>query len=169
MFRRPSRRRHAAEEARIDIDRSSPPSAATDDLHPLLDEIESAALAVYALHGLPHAPGHYRQAPGTDAWEHLGHSLSPADKWTLLNQRPADQGWRYASLEQIGGRSPLGAVRHASGLLAACQGLRQRLNENTPLSAQDVADAIRLGAVWRRLLDASQPRSHLQFLAPDED
>ena len=36
------------------------------------------------------------------------------------------------------------------------------------LSAQDVADAIRLGAAWRRLADAGQTRTPLKFQNPDQ-
>ena len=147
---------------------SSPQPEADDDLRRMLGEVETAALAVYAFHGLPHAPGHYRQAPGAETWEHLAVALSPAEKWALLEQHPASQGWRYASLEQIGARSDIPDVRYASGLLSACQGLRQRLDEGMALSAQDVADAIRLGAAWRRLADASQTRTPLKFQNPDQ-
>lgn len=152
----------------------TPPSLASDagedgeTLRALLDRVDAAALAVYAFHQLPSRPGHYRQAPGLGTWEHLGNDLTPAQKWALMDVGPTEQGWRYSSLEQLGARSPVADVRYASSLLAACQGLRQRLDEGAPLTAQDVADAIQLGAAWRRLSEVNQTRSHLKFLAPDE-
>lgn len=165
MFGR-SPRRQAVEETRAAAADSL--ATTTADLRALLDEVSAAALTVYALHGLPCAPGHYRQPPGTADWEHLGDALSAEEKWALLDRGPAGQGWRYASLEQIGARAVVADVRYASGLLSACQGLRQRLKDGTPLSPQDLADAVRLGATWRRLTDAVQTRSDLRFQAPDE-
>lgn len=135
---------------------------ASEDLRRLLDEVDAAAQAVYAIHHLPGAPGHYRQPVGAETWEHLAAYLSPAEKWALLDQDPTDQGWRYASLEQIGAQSAFADVRYASGLLSACRGLRSRLDGGMALSAQDVADAIRLGAAWRRLADGDQSRPRLQ-------
>ena len=169
MFRRPPRPRRAVEEADSNPVGPSLTPDTSDDLRVLLDEVDAAARAVYALHGLPSIPGHYRQAPESDAWEPLGAALSPAEKWTLLDQHPLNQGWRYASLEQLGQRSTIPDVRYASALMSACQGLRLRLETGMALSAQDLADAIRLGAAWRRLTEAGQSRSDLIFTAPDEE
>ncbi|MFK0298059.1 hypothetical protein ACIQTU_02455 [Brevundimonas sp. NPDC090276] len=168
MFLRPPRSRPAVEEAHGDAASPLLTPEESDDLRALLDEVDAAALAVYALHDLPSAPGHYRQAPDSGAWEHLGGALSPAEKWDLLNQHPINHGWRYASLERLGARSTIPDVRYASGLLAACQGLRLRLDTHMALSSQDLADAIRLGAAWRRLTEGVRSRSDLTFTAPDE-
>ncbi len=169
MFRRPPRRQASVEEGGA-VAASSQPSEARDDLRGLLDQVEATALGVFALHGLPSASGHYRQPPGSERWEHLAHALTPAEKWALLDENPTDQGWRYASLEQIGARSTIADVRHASGLLSACRGLRLRLDESTAPSPQDVADAIRLGVTWRRLAESgSSARTPLQFHSPDQD
>ena len=170
MFRRPSRRQASVEKIVDDRVASPPSSDANGNLRALLDEVDATALAVYAVHDLPSTPGHYRRSPDGAAWEHLGAALSPAEKWAMLEEHPTDQGWRYASLEQIGARSDIAAVRYASGLLSACQGLRLRLDEGMAISAQDVADAIRLGAAWRRLMaDTGPGRSHLKFLAPEDE
>lgn len=167
MFRRPPRPQHAVEETNRDASRLLAPEASSD-LRALLDEVDAAALDVYALHGLPSAPGHYRQARDGGAWVHLGGALSPGEKWELLNQHPVNQGWRYASLELLGSRSTIPDVRYASALLSACQGLRLRLDTHMAPSPQDLADAIRLGAAWRRLTESVQSRSDLTFTAPDE-
>jgi hypothetical protein len=50
-------------------------------------------------------------------------------------------------------------------VLAACRGLRQRLTDAEPITPQDLADAIRLGAAWRRL-DAENAASPLLFEPP---
>jgi len=168
VFRRPSRRQTAIEEGGAVAALSQSPEAG-DDLRGLLTQVEATALGVYALHGLPSIAGHYRKSPGSEQWDHLGHALSPSEKWALLDQHPAEPGWLYASLEQIGARSPIADVRFASGLLSACQGLRLRLDEGVTLNAQDVADAIRLGAAWRRLTENDCPRTSLRFHRPDQD
>src|SRR5690606_6724502 len=58
--------------------------------------------------------------------------------------------------------------RRAAAVLAACAGLRQRLTEAEPISPQDLADAIRLGAAWRHL-DAESVASPLLFQAPESE
>lgn len=147
-------------------------AASTDDLLTLLRAIEAAAGEVYGRHGLPQRPGHYRRPADSDAWEPLGDALSPAEKWTLIDTAPEGGRWRYAAYEALGARSDVPAVRQASALLAACQGLRQRLAERSLISPQDLADSIRLGEAWRRLAEDaghSEPAATpLHFLPPDE-
>ena len=98
--------------------------------------------------------------------------MSPAEKWALIDASPEGGRWRYAAYEDLGARSAVPAVRQASALLAACQGLRQRLADRAVISAQDLADSIRLGEAWRRLVeeaahdDASYPP--LKFLPPQD-
>lgn len=147
-------------------------AASTADLLSLLQRIETAAGHVYGRNGLPQLPGHYRRPTGGGAWERLGEGLSPAEKWALIAQSPEGEPWRYAAFEALGARSDIPEVRQASALLAACQGLRQRLADRTTISAQDLADSIRLGEAWRHLVGdldhdpaATQP---LRFVTPDE-
>lgn len=136
-----------------------------EDLLSLLLAIEQTALDLYARHGLPTASGHYRARGASGAWEALGAHLSAADRWAMINDS-ADGDWRYASLALIGARSDHADVRQASAILCACAGLRQRM-VGRPVTAQDLADSIRLGAAWRAFevtTSASASGTPLTFL-----
>lgn len=145
-----------------------PSDALSDGVDSLLAEItaiEAAACDVYGRHGLPAQPGQYRRQGETGAWEKLADQLTPAEKWSMIQAAPPEEGWRFASLDGIGARSTIPEIRHASAVLAACRGLRQRLTDAEPITPQDLADAIRLGAAWRRL-DAESAASPLLFEPP---
>lgn len=170
MFGRLGRRR--SEPPSGGGDEQSATTTSTEDLLSLLQAIEAAAGQVYGRHGLPQRPGHYRRPAEGGAWVALGDVLSPADKWTLIGAAPAGVRWRYSAYEGLGARSDIPAVRQASALLAACQGLRQRLAERALISPQDLADSIRLGEAWRRLSEDAghdaPPAEPLHFLPPEE-
>lgn len=146
-------------------------NASTADLLSLLQAIEAAAGRVYGRHGLPQQPGHYRRPADSDAWERLEDALTPAEKWALVSA-PDSVHWRYSTYEALGSAADAPDVRHASALLAACQGLRQRLSERSAISVQDLADSIRLGEAWRRLVEEAGPiaasPTALRFSPPDE-
>lgn len=167
MFGRFGRRRPDALPGRLKTEQPEAAASSTD-LQPLLRAIEAAARRVYGRHGLPQRPGHYRRPTDGGVWEPLGDALTPAEKWALI-EAASDQGnWRYCSHEALGAHSDIPAVRQASAILAACQGLRQRLSDHAVISPQDLADSIRLGEAWGRLAeDANQGPLH--FLPPDED
>jgi hypothetical protein len=141
----------------------------SNDLISLIQTIEAAAAGVYGRHGLPQRPGHYRRSADGGAWQLLEDGLTPAQKWSLVGAADGER-WRYAAYEALGAHSDIPAVRQASALLAACQGLRQRLADHIVISPQDLADSIRLGEAWRRLAeDASYDHlAPLHFLPPDE-
>ena len=142
-----------------------------DGVESLLAEvaaIEAAACEVYGRHGLPAQPGQYRRRGDDGVWERLSDRLSPAEKWALIQTAPPEEGWRFASLDGLGARSSVPEVRRAAAVLAACAGLRQRLTEAEPISPQDLADAIRLGAAWRHL-DVESVASPLLFQAPESE
>ena len=166
MFGRLGRRHSASPSGRVD----DKPQTSTDELLPLLQTIEAAASEVYGCHGLPQHPGHYRRSASSPAWESLGDALSPAEKWALINAAPEGERWRYAAYEALGAHSDRPAVRQASALLSACQGLRQRLAQRTAITPQDLADSIRLGEAWRRLVEDAgfADPGPLHFLPPDE-
>lgn len=142
MFRRPPRLPAPV----VGSDDGRAETAGGDDLLTLLAAIERSALELYARHGLPHAPGHYRRRQEDEVWELLGEDLKAAERWAMVD---VGDGWRYASLEALGAHAAHAEVRQASAMLSACKGLRQRLAGRAPVTAQDLADSIRLGAAWR--------------------
>ncbi len=149
MLGRFGRRRSGASSGELTLEQSEaaplPPA-----LLSLLQAIEASARQVYGRHGLPQQAGQYRRPAEGGPWEPLGEHLSPAEKWALIDG-PDGMRWRYAAHEALGASSDIAVVRQASAILAACLGLRQRLAEQTVISHQDLADAIRLGDAWRRL------------------
>lgn len=171
MFGRLGRRRSAPS---VTGGAGEPPeTTSADELLALLHAIEAAAGEVYSRHGLPRRPGHYRRPADGGAWEPLGDALSPAEKWAMIDTSPGGDRWRYAAYEALGARSGFPAVRQASAVLAACQGLRQRLAERSSISPRDLADSILLGEAWRNLVEEAghdeATATPLHFLPPDED
>lgn len=169
MFGRFGRRRFENSPEALTSERAEAAPSASDLLS-LLQAIEAAAGRAYGRYGLPQHPGHYRRPADGGAWEPLGEALTPAEKWALVGASDGGR-WRYCAYEALGAHSDIAAVRQASAILAACQGLRQRLTDHAVISSQDLADSIRLGEAWRRLAeDASHGESGpLHFLPPDED
>lgn len=152
MLGRFGRRRDDRDDGRAAA--SGPPAAPGEGVASLLAEVaamEAAAAEVYGRYGLPDQPGHYRRRGDEGAWEKVADRLTSAEKWTLIQAAPPEDGWRFASLERLGAQSEVAEVRQAAAVLGACRGLRQRLTEATPITPQDLADAVRLGASWRRL------------------
>lgn len=118
-----------------------------------IDAIEAAALAIYVRHDLPGEIGHYQRADHQAPWEKLEDALTPEQRWAMVQAAPEGEGRRFASSADLGVDSPVPEVRRAAAILAACRGLRQRLAEAAGFTAQDLADAIQLGAAARRLED----------------
>jgi hypothetical protein len=134
----------------------------------VLDQIERTALDVYAGHGLPTRPGHYRRGRRARSWTFLGDDLTPEARWAAMLERPPEDGWRYRALADLGRGGPP-ELHVASTLLARCTLLRSRLagaGLSDPLD--DMEMAIRLGADWRAL-EAARARiagGRLQLTAP---
>ena len=145
------------------------PPEGIDDLLAELTVVEAAARQIYARHGLPDQPGHYRRAGEDAAWDKIADRLTPTEKWAIMETAPAQAGWRFSSLEGIGARSEVAEVRRAAALLEACRGLRQRLTGDAPITPQDLVDAIRLGAAWRQLSGHEPTRSMALPLPGEED
>lgn len=121
----------------------------------MLDEIEAAALTVYADFGLPVRRGHYRRGPRRDGWEYLGDSLDAARRWDLVLERPPASGWRFAALEDLGRDAGTPELVAASSLLTTCRRLRDSLSGSaTGAAREDVERAIQLGIAWQKLQDA---------------
>lgn len=139
---------------------------------PIMAKVEKLALQVYAQHDLPTQPGHYRRGPASDGWVYLGEHVDAEMRWAMVLTSPPEDGWRYATLEDIG-RYP-GApaeLQAASNLLATCRHLKSRLLGREPGEAgDDIETAIRLGVDWRELQDliSSGETSRLKLTTPSD-
>jgi len=122
-----------------------------------LAAIEAAALAAYAAHGLPTAPGHYRKGPRAKVWTFLGADIEPEARWAMVLERPPEKGWRHGALEAIGGHHRTPAVQAASRTLTACRALRGQLATGESVSADDVAALLEVAETL------GKPRSRLRF------
>lgn len=122
---------------------------------PVMAKVEKLALQVYGAHNLPTEPGHYRRGPNSDGWVFLGETIEAEVRWAMVLQHPPQEGWRYATLEDIG-RFP-GAPTEllaAANLLSTCRHLKSRLLGREPGEpGDDIETAIRLGVDWRELQD----------------
>lgn len=117
--------------------------------------VEAAALSIYEQYGLPTAAGCYIQRGPDAPWELLPASLTTREKWDLLEEAPPQGKWRFVERSAIGRLSEVTELQRASLLLAACAGLAARLEGKVPTTAQDVADALQLGAATSWLTQAS--------------
>ncbi|WP_309630236.1 hypothetical protein [Brevundimonas sp.] len=139
---------------------------------PVIAEIEASAVEVYAAHGLPTRPGHYQRAPGASEWIWLAEEL-PADlRWALVLERPPEDGWRYATLEDIGRFPGASAeLRASANLLGECRHLKNRLTGREPGEpGEDIQAAIRLGFEWHALKDAMawKEKARLKLTTPSD-
>lgn len=161
--------RRSAPPAPAETDPFTPPAdfeppPEDDALSLLLGEIQAGALAVYDRHGLPTRLGHYVCDPADGEWRFIAERLSPARRFELMLEHPPEQGWRFARLEDLGARHrDHPEVEVASELLNAVS--RLRLNRASA-SADDLAEAIRLGQAWRALT-APRPEPETSAAEPD--
>lgn len=109
-----------------------------------LTAIEAGALGVYAKHGLPTRPGHYRKGPRARTWSLLAVDLSPEDRWAEILARPPEKGWRHAALADLGGIDGRPGARRASETLKTVARLRARLTSGEALTPDDLLDALDL-------------------------
>ncbi len=137
----------------------------SDDLSVALDEIEAAALELYASNGLPGQPGHYRLAPNETEWRFIGADLKPEARFALTLEHPPEQGWRFARLQDLGARSDRAELREASRLLNDIAVFRQA--RRGVLTQDHLLMAMELGGAWRALRDARAVRtSRLNLSVP---
>lgn len=143
-----------------DIDRwsGSVPKSDQTPLSDLLDELEEKAMAVYQRAGLPVQRGHYARPPDTREWQFVAETLSPADRWALVQAYPPEQGWRFATLQTLGHFEPTGdpAVA-ASDVLSECQALRDTREARHEASMLILERAIRLGMTGADLPHGTGP------------
>jgi hypothetical protein len=131
---------------------SDPKPGAPDPLDIALAEIEAGALEVYARAGLPTEPGHYRKPPDTDAWTFIAATLSPEARFALTLEHPAEMGWRFARLQDLGARSDRPDLQAASRLLNDIADLRTARRGR--LTEDHLIVAMELGGAWRALRDS---------------
>nr|WP_314433482.1 hypothetical protein [uncultured Brevundimonas sp.] len=129
----------------------------SDDLSLALDEIEAAALDIYASNGLPRQPGHYRLAPNETEWRFIGADLTPEARFSLTLEHPSEQGWRFARLQDLGARSDRADLREASRLLNDIAMFRKA--RRGVLTQDHLLMAMELGGAWRALRDAEAVRT----------
>ena len=161
--------RRSAPPAPAETDPFTPPAdfeppPEDDALSLLLAEIQAGALAVYDRHGLPTRLGHYVRDPADGEWRFIAERLSPTRRFELMLEHPPEEGWRFARLEDLGARHrDHPEVEVASELLNAVSRLRQN---RASASADDLAEAIRLGQAWRAL-NAPSPELETLSAAPE--
>lgn len=138
-------------------------ASATASLDALLGRIESVALDLYRSAGLPVRQGHYGRSPRARRWKFISERLTVEERWELALANP---GWRFATLDAIGGDSDDPDVTRAARLLADCKALRAGLNPFPDATALEAA--IRVGSEWR-LLEQTRPlkrnQAKLRFIS----
>lgn len=139
---------------------------------PAIVEVEASALEVYAAHNLPTQHGHYQRAPGAAEWTWLAEEVPAELRWAMVLERPPEQGWRYATLEDIG-RFPGASAEllAAANLLSDCRHLKDRLTGREPGEpGDDIQTAIRLGFEWYALKDAMawKEKARLKLTTPSD-
>ncbi len=169
-----------------DVDRWSRADADADGDDPLfrrLGRMEQDALDIYAAQGLPTQPGHYARAPGDAEWQFVARTLLPQDRWTLVQDYPPEEGWRFATLQTLGRAEPAGSPAiAASAVLVDCRALRDAPEARHEATMALLERAIGLGVGWGGLgrdpeamtVDLADPRplprrgDPLAWRSPDE-
>ncbi|WAC60205.1 hypothetical protein [Brevundimonas sp. SL130] len=141
-----------------------PEPTAPDALDVAFAEIEAGALEVYARAGLPTAPGHYRKTPDTEAWSFIAATLSPEARFALTLEHPAEMGWRFARLQDLGARSDRSDLQAASRLLNDIAELRTA--KRGLLTQDHLLVAMELGGAWRALRDSKAVKASRLTLTP---
>lgn len=140
----------------------SPP----DPLHLAFDEIQAGALEVYAKAGLPILAGHYRKSPKSETWEFISDRITPEARFALALEHPAEQGWRFGRLQDLGARSTRPELQAASRLLSDIDDLR--VARCGVLAEDHLLIAMELGGAWRALRDSrSKEAARLTLTPPD--
>ena len=125
----------------------------------LLDQIEERAISVYAEHGLPQRQGLYMKSQRAKHWKFLAATLSPEERWDLMLTHPLKDGWRFASLEELGRQHPGASPRliQAADILASCKHFRPRLKHALADANEDFERAVYLGRNWHDVTLSSVP------------
>jgi hypothetical protein len=160
------RRKPAASSVSDDVFAGSRPAAEHDALDPLLDEIETVALSVYEAHGLPTDRGHYARSPRTKIWKFIAEDLTPEERFALVQANPPERGWRFGQLGDLGRLSQNPDLKAAAELLDGAA--RLRVLRRRPVTPDDLAEVVRLGAAWSAVREVQVIRaSPLSLTAPE--
>ena len=132
---------------------ASPPAEADPSevsLLALIAEMEAAARAVYARHGLPVEPGQYARSAKTGDWRYLADTLTAEERWALVLAQKPQSGWRFGALPDLGDQDGNPAeVQRAARILRSCDQIRSRVRSGA--AAAGIEAAIRLGTDWFEL------------------
>ncbi len=130
-------------------------SPGNDRFGRLLDRIRDDALVIYAHHDLPTWPGHYVRARGENRWTFVAESMSSEDRWGMLAQYPPEDGWRFASLEDLGLDAEDEQLAAAARVLGHARAIA-RVDPRDPIQAA-LERAVALGAEWQALTAETGP------------
>ena len=122
-----------------------------DSFDALLRAVEGTALAIYAACGLPTAAGHYARNPQGGAWKFVAESLTPEERFALMQANPPERGWRFGRLADLGRLSADPTVVLAGTLLAEVAHIRTVGRAGA--TSGDLMRAVRLGELWRQARD----------------
>ncbi|GEM_PF-388118 len=134
--------------------------------------LEEAVGVLKAL-GLPHRSGFYRWDPHRLEWAFLSSRMTPAERWAMVLEAPAGEGWRYATLPQLvrEARPDEEMVRQAAEILE--QGAACLARADQP-GAGGVEAAVKLAVAWAefqvaRIVPIADRREPLRLYFPPEE
>lgn len=133
--------------------------AEPDALDRRLAEIEALALDIYRAKGLPTDAGHYARGPRTGAWKFVSDTLTPEERFALVQANPPERGWRFGRLADLGRLSDDQDLQAAGAVLDGAARVRALRGSAAP--AQALLDVIDLGAAWAalKLANAVPPKA----------
>jgi hypothetical protein len=134
--------------------------------------LEEAVDVLKAL-DLPFRPGFYRWNPHQMEWGFLSSAMTPAERWAMVLEAPAGEGWRYATLPQVvrGERPDDDAVRRAADVLEQGVACRQAAEQG---GSGNLEAVVKLAVAWAdfqvaRTVPAGERRGPLKLYFPPED
>ena len=143
-------------------------AAPSSTLAGLLDEIETAARAVYVAHGLPDQPGHYARSQKSPQWRFVSDALTAEERWALVMAQKPGSHWRFGALEDLGDQTDSPPdLQRAGRMLRTCRQLRLRLAEGPHDLGEAFEAAVRLGMDWTSL--ATDPPAAPALALPRTD
>lgn len=115
----------------------------------MLGRIRQDALVVHAARGLPTLPGHYAMLPDRKQWTFVAETLTPEERWSMVERYPPEAGWRFSTLEHLGQNDPDERIAAASRVLGLARSIERSKAPGALTSALE--RALALGAEWQAL------------------